>query len=145
MITVASDDSGPVGFVAGVTNTGAFYKHFIKRHGVRAALAAGYRLMRPSVIRRALETLRYEGGIEDVPAELLSTSVAATARRSGLATELGTRFLAGLRDRGVMAATVAVASSNSGAIGLYEKLGFERAIKIEVHAGTESEVLVWRA
>jgi len=144
-IVVAATDDGPVGFVAGVTDTGAFYKHFAKYHGIRAGLAAGYRLARPSTIRNALETLRYEGGEIDVDAELLSMAVDADARGAGLGTELGTRFLDAMASRGSTEVRVVVGADNDTAVGLYRRLGFVDAATVEVHAGTRSLLLVWKA
>ncbi len=144
-IVVAADGDGPVGFVAGVTDTGAFYRHFATQHGVRAALAAGYRLLRPSTVRNALETLRYDGGDVDVDAELLAMAVDADARGAGLGTGLGTRFLDAMERRGVPEVRVVVGADNDTAVGLYRKLGFVDAATIEVHAGTRSLLLVWRA
>ena len=55
-----------IGFVAGVADTGGFYRYFLRRWGIRAFFAALPQMWRPAVIRRAWETLRYgtEGGVE---------------------------------------------------------------------------------
>jgi ribosomal protein S18 acetylase RimI-like enzyme len=144
-IVVASTPHGPIGFVAGVVDTAAFNRYFAKRHGVRAGLAAGYRLLRPSTVRSALETLRYDGGDVDVDAELLSMAVAADARGAGLGSELGNRFLERMSARGVGEIRVVVGADNTTATGLYRKLGFVDAATIEVHAGTQSQLLTWQA
>ncbi|NND04390.1 MAG: GNAT family N-acetyltransferase, partial [Acidimicrobiia bacterium] len=143
-VIVADDGSGPVGYVAGVADTGAFYKHFAKRHGLPAAAAAGYRLAKPKTLRRAFETLSYDGGEVDVAAELLAMAVAREARGSGLGTELGTRLLERFAARGIETARVVVGAANSGAIGLYGRLGFEFSGRIEVHSGAQSELMVWQ-
>jgi glycosyltransferase involved in cell wall biosynthesis/ribosomal protein S18 acetylase RimI-like enzyme len=144
-IVVASTPRGSIGFVAGVTDTGIFYRHFAKRHGMRAAIAAGYHLVRPSAIRGAIETLRYDGGEVDVDAELMSMAVAADGRGAGLGSGLGTRFLERMTLRGVAEIRVVVGADNAIAIGLYRKLGFVDAATIEVHAGTRSQLLIWQA
>ena len=61
-VLVAEQDGSPAGFVASVEDAGAFYKHFAARHGVLAGLAALPRLVRPSVMKRAIETFRYGTG-----------------------------------------------------------------------------------
>ena len=144
-IVVVATPRGPIGFVAGVTDTGAFYRHFVKRHGIRAALAAGFRMAKPSTIRNAFETLRYEGGDVDVDAELLSMAVEVDARGAGFGTELGVRFLEHMSQRGATEVRVVVGTDNATAAGLYRRLGFVDAATIEVHAGAESLVLVWQA
>ena len=142
VVLVADDGEGPVGFVAGVPDTGDFYRHFVARHGIAAALAALPRLGRPSLLRRAWETLRYDGAGSDVRAELLSTAVAADRRGQGLGTRLGATFLDFLDQPQVK---VVVGAANPGAIAAYEKLGFIRAGSIEVHAGEPSLELLWSA
>ena len=83
VVLVADGAWRPVGFVAGVVDTAAFYRHFFRSHGAGAGLSALPRLIRPSVLRRAWETLRY-GGDDDhgFPAELLSMAVDYQVRRA---------------------------------------------------------------
>lgn len=141
VVLVAEDGSGPVGFVAGVADLGAFYRYFVRRFGLSAVLAASPNLLRPSVLRRAWETLRYDGGDVGVKAELVSMAVVSDRRGRGIATELGRAFLAEMaRDGGVK---VVVGAGNHAAISAYQKMGFEPAGTIEVHRGETSEVLVW--
>ena len=144
VVEVAADEGGPVGFVSGVEDVGAFYRDFARRFGLRACLAALPRLVRPSVVRRAWESFRYGGQEHDVVAELLSMAVAPRARRKGLANRLGLTFLAALRDRGVEGVRVVVGSDNEAAINAYSKMGFAPHSQVEVHVGEISEVLVWR-
>ena len=46
-VFVAEDRAGPVGFVAATSDTSAFYRFFLRRHGLFAAFAALPRLVRP--------------------------------------------------------------------------------------------------
>ncbi len=146
-VVLLADDGGvPVGFVAGVTDVGAFYRHFVRARWLRALWAALPRVARPSVLKRAWESLRYgSNDVDEVGAELLSMSVAPRARGRGLSTELGERFLARMAESDCDAVRVVVASGNTTAIGAYRKLGFVDRAHIEVHAGEPSEVWVWRA
>ena len=145
VVLVADGAWRPVGFVAGAADTRAFFRHFLKTRGVGAALVAARRLARPSMVRRAWETLRYPSGDEDVPAELLAMAVAPEARRRGLARRLGGRFLADVAGRGPERVKVVVGAQNAPAIAAYETMGFVPAGTVEVHAGEPSEVLVWSA
>jgi glycosyltransferase involved in cell wall biosynthesis/ribosomal protein S18 acetylase RimI-like enzyme len=133
----------PVGFVAGVTDIGAFYKHFIRHYGIGAGFAAAPRLARPSVLRRAWETLTYSGDHGGVRAELVSMAVAPEARRRGLASRLGAQLLDTLSDRGEEQVKVVVGADNGAAIAAYRKMGFAPSGSVEVHAGERSEVLTW--
>jgi glycosyltransferase involved in cell wall biosynthesis/ribosomal protein S18 acetylase RimI-like enzyme len=146
VVLVADGVWRPVGFVAGVVDTGAFYRHFLRSHGAGAGFAALPRLVRPSVARRAWETLRYGSeATAGPPAELLSMAVDYELRRRGLGRALGDRFLAAMAERGVDAVRVVVGGRNQGAIAAYEAMGFERRETIEVHEGEPSEVLTWLA
>ncbi|CAN5322248.1 MAG: GNAT family N-acetyltransferase [Acidimicrobiia bacterium] len=143
IVLVADGTWRPVGFVAGVTDTGTFYRHFVRRYGAGAALAAAPRLARPAVLRRAWQTLRYGGGANQVPAELLSMAVDYGARRRGLGSALGERFLAAMEGRGVAGVRVVVGSHNQGAVAAYESMGFVPSGAVEIHRGEVSQVLTW--
>jgi glycosyltransferase involved in cell wall biosynthesis/ribosomal protein S18 acetylase RimI-like enzyme len=143
VVLVVDDEGGPIGFVAGVEDVGAFYRHFSRRHGVRALLAAFPRLLRPAVLRRAWESFSYGEQDQEIDAELLSMAVAPRARRRGIATLLGDGLLAELEKRGVGAVRVVVGENNGAAIGAYARMGFRPHGSIEVHAGEGSEVMVW--
>jgi glycosyltransferase involved in cell wall biosynthesis/ribosomal protein S18 acetylase RimI-like enzyme len=146
VVLVYDDGAGPAGFVAGVADTGALYKHFIRRFGLKAGMLAIHRLVRPSVLKRAWESMRYGvGEAADVPAELLSMVVAPRARGRHLSVELGTEMLERLSDGGADAVRVVVGSSNAPALGAYHRMGFVDHDHIEIHAGESSEVLLWRS
>lgn len=149
VVLVADAGAGPVAFVAGVADTGAFYKHFVVRSGVPAGLAALPALIRPSGFRKAWETLRYSdeenGAGAGVKAELLSMAVDPQFRGQGLAHRLGTELLADPVIVEGGAVRVVVGAANPVAIAAYQKMGFVDAGEIEVHAAETSRVLVWRA
>ena len=145
VVLVADDGTGPVAYVAGVVDVGDFYRFFLRRYGLQAALAALPRAVRPQNLRRAWETFRYGQEHVDVPAELLALVVVPRARRRGLALRLGRHLIDALAEAGAEAVKVVVGADNLGAVAAYRAMGFSEAGRIEVHAGEESEVLVWRA
>jgi ribosomal protein S18 acetylase RimI-like enzyme len=134
-----------VGFVAGTEDTGQFMRRFVRRDGPRAAVAGAAGLLRHPAA--AVETLRYGPASADVDglpaAELLALAVDPAARRQGL----GLRLIRALQDdarvRGVPGMRVTVAADNAAAIAAYERAGFRRASRTEVHRGQASEMLVW--
>ena len=144
VVLVIEDGGGPVAFTVGVKDVGEFYRHFSRRHALRAGLAALPRLVRPSNLRRAWETFRYGSAQVEVPAELLSMVVAPRARGRGLSVMLGARLLDEMAERGAAAVKVVVGSDNQNALGAYRKMGFTDTERIQVHSGESSEVLVWR-
>jgi glycosyltransferase involved in cell wall biosynthesis/ribosomal protein S18 acetylase RimI-like enzyme len=148
---VAEGVDGVVGFAAGVTSVGGFYRRFARAHGPAAALAAAPRLARPSVARRLLETVRYpaqepggdgngDGRLPD--AELLSIAVAPGFRAGGTGRALADGVLAGLAGRGVDDIKVVVGAANQGANRFYAKVGFREAGQLTVHQGTPSNVWI---
>ncbi len=145
-LLVVDDDRGVAGFVAVATDTGAFYREFLRRDGVLAALAAAPTLLRKPAT--AWETLRHGMAGGDGPArpdaEILATAVADRARRAGVGRALLHAATDALTARGIHRAVVVTATGNDAALGLYEQAGFTRDTTIEVHAGVRQEVLVWR-
>jgi ribosomal protein S18 acetylase RimI-like enzyme len=146
---VAEGVDGVVGFAAGVTSVGGFYRRFARSNGPAAALAAAPRLVRPSVARRLLETVRYpaqepggngNGRLPD--AELLSIAVAPGFRAGGTGRALADGVLAGLAGRGVGDIKVVVGAANQGANRFYAKVGFREAGQLTVHQGTPSNVWI---
>jgi glycosyltransferase involved in cell wall biosynthesis/ribosomal protein S18 acetylase RimI-like enzyme len=144
---VAEGLDGVVGFAAGVASVGGFYRRFARGHGPAAALAAAPRLVRPTVARRLLETVRYpaqeangNGRLPD--AELLSIAVAPTHRAGGTGRALADGVLAGLAGRGVDDVKVVVGAANQGANRFYAKVGFTEAGRLTVHQGTPSNVWI---
>lgn len=143
VVLVADGGEGPLGFVAGVEDTGRFYRHFAGRHGIPAGLAALPRLLHPSNVRRAWETLRYQGGGIDVPGELLSMAVAPSLRGRGLGMRLGGELLEALRARGAPSVKVVVGKDNEVALRAYRNMGFRDAGTVHVHGEEASVLLVW--
>lgn len=141
-VLVAADPYGPVAFVAGVEDVGAFYGHFARTKGPVAGVSAIPRLIRPSAWRKVWETARYDGDHQETGAELLSMAVAPTYRRRGLGQALASRLLKDLAGAGIGRVKVVVGAGNSGARGLYESVGFIAKDTIEVHRGEQSVVLV---
>jgi len=146
---VAEGVDGVVGFAAGVPSVGGFYRRFARGHGPAAALAAAPRLVRPSVARRLLETVRYpaheadgdgDGRLPD--AELLSIAVAPGFRAGGTGRALADGVLTGLAGRGVDDIKVVVGAANQGANRFYAKVGFSPAGHLTVHHGTPSNVWI---
>ncbi len=143
---VAEGVDGVVGFAAGVPSVGGFYRRFARGQGPAAALAAAPRLVRPSVARRLLETVRYpaagngNGPLPD--AELLSIAVAPGWRAGGTGRALADGVLDGLAGRGVDDIKVVVGAANQGANRFYAKVGFRDAGQLTVHQGTPSNVWI---
>jgi ribosomal protein S18 acetylase RimI-like enzyme len=142
VLVVAEDDDRIVGFVAATTSTRRFYGDFFRHDAVPAGLAAAPAIIRAP--RRVWETLRYGSADDDLPAaEVLSVAVAADAEGRGIGGALLNAALEELAQAGAPAARVITAVGNDPALAMYERAGFRRRTRTEVHAGVPQEVLVW--
>lgn len=144
-VLVADDGAGPIGFVASTEDTGLFYKHFLRRHGVAAGLALLPKLVRPSVVKRVWETFRYGTDTQsvEVEAELFAIATSSESRGRGLGGALLDAAVARYRERGLDRVQVVVSSNNPASLAAHRKAGFVDAGTVEVHAGEPSTVLVW--
>jgi ribosomal protein S18 acetylase RimI-like enzyme len=143
MVVVAEADDAIVGFVAGASDTGAFYKEFLRRNLIAASIRLVPAMLRPRSWKRIWETLRYGSESSQVRAELLSTAVAPGARGRGVGLKLVQELLSMSASRDIEKVKVVVGAENTAAIGLYERAGFAHPEMMEVHAGTQSLELVW--
>jgi len=142
---LVSDEGGRVaGFVAVAEDTRLLYREFLRRDGFTVALVAAPRVLRAP--RKAWETVRYgrrsnNAGLPS--AEILAVAVAERSRGTGVAPSLVAAALEELRRRRIGAVRVVTAPGNSRALRLYERAGFRRQQRTEVHRGVAQEVLVW--
>jgi putative acetyltransferase len=136
-------DEGIAGFVAAATTTRGLYGEFLRRDAVPAGLAAA-----PAILlnpRRVWETFRYGRSDDgDLPAaEILSVAVAADAAGRGIGGALVALAQEELARLGAPEARVVTAVGNDAALAMYERAGFRRRTRTQIHAGVPQEVLVW--
>lgn len=144
VVLVADHRGQVVGFISGVLSTGAFYRRFLRRYWLKTVLALLPGGMRPSLLRRALETLSY--GREsrgEATGELLSMGVAPAFRGIGV----GARLIGGLQgwadERRPASLRVVVGSDNERAIAVYRRAGFKDVRTLQVHRGEPSLEMLW--
>lgn len=146
MVYVSEVDGTIVGFVAGTTDTGAFYRRFLKERWLGAAVRLAPIVLRPMRWPRVWETVRY-GTAEDldVRAELLSMAVAPHARGRRMGASLVNALTDQAKRDGIEEMRVVVAADNGPAIALYRTSGFSDPRRLEVHSGEDSMELRWRS
>jgi len=146
---VATCEEGRVcGFLMGATDTGALYRDFLRRHALGAGLTVLPSLLRPSVIRKIYETLRYPSREPETDRplptpELLDLAVDDSRKGSGLAQALFDRFVEELRGRGSSAFRITSGASLTRAHRFYERLGAVPAGSVEVHRGEATLIYVY--
>jgi glycosyltransferase involved in cell wall biosynthesis/ribosomal protein S18 acetylase RimI-like enzyme len=146
-IALVADSGGEVvGFATGVVSVRDFYRRFARQHGPAAAAATAPRLVRPSVLRRVLETARYPSSSTEAgelpDAELLSIAVTPANRTGGTGRALADGVLLGLSELGARDIKVVVGAANHGANRFYARVGFRPAGHLSVHQGTPSNVWI---
>lgn len=128
-------DGEVLGFVACARSTGAVYKQSLVRRGLWMALPLARFLLRPSVIRRMIQTLRYpcQTAGDLPPAEVLSIVVGGAAQGQGVGKALMAAAFEEFRRRGAPQVKVAVGADNEQANAFYRKCGFRLAVTREHH------------
>jgi ribosomal protein S18 acetylase RimI-like enzyme len=123
------------GFIACAEHVETLYRQALSRHGVSMAVALFPQALRPSVLRRIIQSLRYPSQIGGAypPAEVLSIVVNEAARGTGLAAQLMERAAAEFRVRGIHQVKVLVWNRKTRAKRFYEKSGFRRAGEVPYH------------
>ena len=140
---VAENGAGIVGFATGTSSVRRSYRRFLVHHGLAAAVGAAPRLVRPSVLQRLRETASHSNGAGDLPdAELLSIAVAPEGRNRGVGRSLAWAVIEALGANGVNEVKVVVGAANQPANRLYERTGFRLKARVDLHAGTPSNVWV---
>ena len=136
-------DGRVLGFIACAESTGKLYKQALWRRGILMALPLIHFLIRPSVVRRMIHTLRYPSQVgDDLPAaEILSIVVSSDARGKGVGKALTSRTFEEFTKRGIGRIKVAVWAGNETANEFYKKCGFDLAVTRQ-HHGLEMNVYV---
>jgi ribosomal protein S18 acetylase RimI-like enzyme len=142
-LVVALDDGRVIGMAACTEDLSALYRAFVVRDGVLAGLRSAPRILRS--LPRVVETLRYPGAEDaaELPdAEVLAVAVDAGHSGRGVGRAVLDAALAEFDRRATGAVKVVAGGDNEAALALYRGAGFVDAARLEVHAGTESVVLV---
>ncbi len=144
MVVAEQPDGRIIGYTTGSTDTGKLWREFMVRDGVRAGLAALPKIVRHP--RRILETRKYPSAAasDDLPAaEWLTIAVDPTVRYRGLGMRLTTRLMEEFETLGTPAVRGVGVTWNDPIFKLLIAHGYEDVGMIQVHAGTDSRVLVW--
>ena len=130
-----AEDGGVLGFIACADSIGRLYRQALLRRGVLMALPLIRFILRPSVIKRIWQTLRYPADIgRDLPpAEILSVAVSPEAQGRGIGKALVQAALAEFARRGIERVKVGVGADMDRANSFYRRCGFELSLTREHH------------
>jgi glycosyltransferase involved in cell wall biosynthesis/ribosomal protein S18 acetylase RimI-like enzyme len=140
---VAERKGEVIGYTSGVVSMRAFRRRFLLRHGLLAAVAAAPRLVRPGVLRRAIELFRYPEKTDGLP-EAEHTLIGVQPRTApGLGLALTQDALEALADRGADEVKCYVNVNNLTMQRVVRRVGFVPRGEITVHDGEPSLVYVY--
>jgi glycosyltransferase involved in cell wall biosynthesis len=140
---VAERDGEVIGYTSASVSVPAFRRRFVRRYGVRAALAAAPRLVRPGVVRRAVELLRYPDITRDLPDAECTLIGVRPKTPWGLGGALKSATLTALGDRGVTAAKGFVFQDNLAMRLVAEQAGGRLTSELSLHDGMPSVIYIY--
>jgi GNAT superfamily N-acetyltransferase len=148
-LLIAKDTSSEqiVGFLLGTVDTGAFYKDFLCKKGLKAVFVLVPKLLSFEKVRKVFETLFYptKEELKTLPKpELLDVAVLKEYRGTGVAQLLFQEFAKKLYAIGIDRFKITTGESLVGAQRFYEKLGAEKAGEVEVHKGQKTLIYIYR-
>ena len=129
------EEGSVVGIIACAERIGGIYKQSLLRRGLLMALLLARFIVRPSVMRRIWETLRYPAETStDLPeAEVPSIAVSPEARGKGTGKALMQAALKEFERRGIRRVKAGVGANLKPANEFYISCGFELALTREHH------------
>lgn len=150
VLIVATDaSSGRIGgFICGTTQINTLYRDFLMKKTLSALIYLVPKLLTPSRIVKAFETLTYPArkqstSIELPKSELLVFAVEEAYRGTGLSQQLFQSFVDEMRAKGVQQFKIGTGASLIRAHRFYEKMGARQVATIEVHRGQASYVYLY--
>lgn len=139
---VAKEGNEVIGFISGVTSTGAFYQYFLQHYFFTSFL-----MLLPKVfssLKKIFETLLYPKKEQSLPrAELLTMAVSQKFQGQGIASAMLTEFKDEMKKRNIKECKVLVGTNLAPAIRFYEKSGFVFVKNISVHGSAVSKIYVY--
>jgi glycosyltransferase involved in cell wall biosynthesis/L-amino acid N-acyltransferase YncA len=137
---VAERDGVVVGYASAMASMRSFRRRFLLRHGLVAGVLATPKLVRPGVLRRVIETLRYPEQTYGLPDAEMAFIGVQPRMPFGVGTELCRGLLDGLADQGVRRAKGFVGRDNRAMNVLVRRLGFQLRGEVMLHDGSPNYV-----
>lgn len=142
-VHVAIREGEIVGYTAGVVSMSGFRRRFVRRYGVRAGMSVAPALLRPGVVRRAVEIFRYPEATRDLP-QAEHAFLGVRQQGKGLGPILTKTTLESLEDLGVAEVKGYVQATNVPMNKMMLRVGWEPRGEITIHDGVPSVLYVYR-
>src|SRR5262245_40549070 len=144
---VAERDGDILGYAVWSADTGKFYREFLRRHGLAAAVKLAPKILRPRQIEIIVRGLTYfhEAHPEDPQAEVLSFAVRPQAKKSGVGKAIFNALAREFKSRGIGAVKVgAVEATNEAGNMFYNRVGCELVRTEPFYRRNKVNVYVYR-
>jgi len=144
---VAERDGEILGYAAVATDVSKFYREFLWRRGLIAAVRLLPRIFQPRHRRTIMRGLTYfpEAHPNDPQAEVLSFAVRPRVKQSGIGKAIFRAISDELKARGVTAIKVGTTeATNEAANTFYRRLGFEMIRTTRFYDDSQVNVYVYR-
>ncbi|WP_153556603.1 GNAT family N-acetyltransferase [Roseimaritima sediminicola] len=137
-----------VGFIWGSSDTSAVYRYCLPRCAGSLALPLAARVLRPTMLFRVWETLRYpstQSESHELPrAEILNFCVRGDQQGRGVGQRLFQALCEGFQRRNVPSFRIVTGEEQTTAHRFYEAAGAVKHSQIQVHKGVASRVYLYQ-
>jgi ribosomal protein S18 acetylase RimI-like enzyme len=144
---VAERDGVVIGYTAWSTDTSSFYREFLLRRGIIAALVLISKVFQPRSLKVVLRGLTYfpQEHTGDPKAEILSFAVCSEITKSGVGSAIFRAIAQEFKSRGVERIKIGtVATTNKGANVFYRRMGCELIRTVPFYNDTSVNVYIYR-
>lgn len=143
----AIDNNGTVlGFVAGTTGTGKFYKEYVLKNGIKAFFIILKKIFSLSTIKRVIEIFLYPSKKETKTLpdpEILNFSISTKYQRMGLGIALFNEMCKEFQNRGIKEIRIVTGEGQKSAHSFYEKVGAVLVDSVTIHSASTSRLYVF--
>lgn len=146
MCVVAEQDGQVVGYAAIITSGRRFYREFLLRKGLRCALIALPRILKPSNLLTAMVGMKYFPRMphDDPEAEMISFVVDFRKQGTGVGRELWNGVVRGLRERKIRELKICTDTHNRAANEMYLRRGCRLVRREPLYHDSDVNVYIYR-
>lgn len=145
-LITARDGEDVIGLIAGSTNSKKVVRQFFVREAIFFIPHIAGVLLRPSYLRRIIETLIYPSKQEfsDLPdAEILNFAIAPQTQGKGVGQKMFNALCEEFRKRDIADIRIVTGGAQESAQRFYERAGAQRVTSVAVHGKDQSVVFTY--
>lgn len=142
---VAEEGAGIIGFIAGATDIGKFYKYFFKKYFWQTFFIILPKIFDIASVKKIFENILYPQKEKKLPsAELLTIAVRNSFQGRGAGSQLLARLILEMKNRGVAVFKVLVGKELEKSVNFYRKNNFQFLKETILHNGKPSLIFIYK-